>query len=162
MRKWQHFQGNQLKRKEGERERQRETVSKGRYRVEGFSGCNVFATKELFACVLDVEEAYACLEASEKDTVIFPLYYQVSHKYEGRISKYKRDSWILTITSKPTSSLAFLLFPSPPPNSPLPPSISCVQPYQFKAYSYHLSCFWETTLQFDFKAGLWVSDSSHP
>lgn len=61
--------------KEGgrERERKKKTVSKGRYRVEGFSCCNVFATKELFACVLDVGEAYACLEGSEKDTVIFPL-----------------------------------------------------------------------------------------
>lgn len=57
--------------KEGERKR--EIVSKGRYRVEGFSYSNLFATKELLACFLDVEEAYACLEASERHTVIFSL-----------------------------------------------------------------------------------------
>lgn len=36
--------------KEGERKR--EIVLKGRYRVEGFSCSNVFATKALFACFL--------------------------------------------------------------------------------------------------------------
>ena len=75
-----------------ERKKKKKQFQKKDTELKDFSHCNAFATKEFFAYFLDAEEVYACLEASEKDTVIFPLYYQVSHEYEDRILKYKRHT----------------------------------------------------------------------
>lgn len=61
-------------------------VSVGEMRSWGIFLLHVFPPNRLLVCFLDVEEAYAYLEASRNDTwFFFPLYYLVNHKYEDRI-----------------------------------------------------------------------------
>ena len=95
--------------KEGEREKQFQEEGT---ELRGFLVAVCLQQRNSLLCFLDVDEAYACLEAPEKNTVIFPLHYQLSHKYAGRISKH----------------------------------MSMVM--KTRAYTYLLSCFWETTLHF--------------